>query len=664
VPFYLPGKKLLAEFKYKFKYNSQMLQIIRDNAQGVIIWIIVGFVILGLSSFILSSYLGSGVKRYAAKVNDVEITNRQYTIAYNNRQAQLQQQLGENFARFFDEKLLRTSVINGLVESELVTQLAHEAGIRNSAAQAQRSLEQIPAFLDDDGKFSNKKFANLVAQYGYSAEGYAMEQAVSLSNQQFIIGISDSAFELKSSVEEFQRLTRQQRDMGVLTISLAEVSKTIKVTDEEVKAWFDQHASEFMTQEQVKLDYLELSFKALADSQVVDEDEAKKYYDDNKASFVKDDFTAAEQKIKDITKRIKKGESFDVLAKEYSQDISTAVNGGDLGYFGKGLMEKPFEDAVYSLKKGQLSQPVKTSFGYHVIKLVDIDGEQRQASHILIKKQTVTKPYTEAKTAIMNTLKTAKAERIFYEGQTELENLTYQYQDSLEPAAEALGISIKTSPFITRAGGGQIFRNSDLLKEAFSEDVLVDSLNSNVIKLSEDHLVVLRVKEHVPAKQKTFEEVKAQVESRLKQERALQQVTILAEQQLQQLNEGKEPSVIANTNNAVSWTDQGFVGREARFDEKTATLSPEVRKALFRMQKPESGKVSFHNMTTTNGDGVIIVFRAARDNPVQEQQAVLDSMQSQLTQTAGRTDTDAVLEYMRLKSDIDLNDQRTDESEL
>ena len=667
MPFYLPRKKLLAENKY----NNQMLQTIRDNAQGVIIWIIVGFIILGLSSFILSSYLGNGGKNYVAKVNDVEISQSQYTMAFNSRQAQLQQQLGDNFARFFNESLLRASVVNGLVDSELVTQLAHEAGFRNSAAQAQRSLQSIEIFLDEDGKFSNKKFADVVAQYGYTAEGYAMEQAISLSNQQFIAGISDSAFELKSSVEEFQRLTRQQRDMGYITISQSAVSNGIEVSSDEIRAWFDQHATEFMTQEQVKVDYLEFSLKALAESQVIDEDEAKQYYEKNKASFVKDDYAAAEKKINELRKRIKKGESFDMLAKEFSQDISTAANGGDLGFFGKGLMEKPFEDAVYGLSKGQLSKPVKTSFGYHVIKLVDIDGEQRQASHILIKKEQATKSYAEAKPVIMNTLKTSKAERAFYEGQTKLENLTYQYQDSLEPAAEALGISIKTSPFITRAGGGQIFRNSDLLNEAFGEDVLIDSLNSNVIKISEDHLIVLRIKEHVPAKQKTFEEVKTQAKSRLKQERASQQVTVLAEQHLQLMNEGKEPSSIAAGNKAITWTSPGFVGREARFDatppatpNKGAVAGPaaEVRKALFSMKKPESSKAAtFHKMTATNGDGIIIVLRSTRENPVKEEQRVLDSMQQQLTQTTGRTDTDAMLEYMRSNSDVDISTPRQED---
>lgn len=647
-----------------------MLQTIRDNAQGVIIWIIVGFIILGLSSFILSSYLGSDVKSYIAKVNDVEISQRQYTLAFNNRQAQLQQQLGDNFARFFNESLLRKSVINGLVESGLLTQLAHEAGFRNSASQAQKSLEKIPAFLDENGKFSNQKFSDTVAQYGYTAEGYAMEQAINLSDQQFITGISDSAFEPMSSIADFQRLTRQQRDTGFLTISLAEVSQTIEVSDEEIKAWFDLHSSEFMTQEQIKIDYLELSLKALSESQVIDEEEVREYYKKNKSRYIISDEREASHiliklddstdeaialvKLVDIKRQLAEGASFADLAKKYSQDKFSAKKGGHLDRVSRGQNDPAFDNVLFSLKEGEVSNPVRTQFGYHLIKL----------DKIFVGKA---KPIEEVKARLSLELKNQKAERIFYENQTKLENLTYQYHDSLEHAAEALGISIKTSPFITRAGGGQIFRNPDVLAEAFSEEVLLESLNSDVIKLSEDHLLVLRLKEHVPAKQKSFEETKLIAKSRLKQERARQQVTVLAEQLLQQLNEGKLAASLAAGHKAVSWSNPGFVGRQARFDtiqpgQKTATtMSTDARKALFGLRKPESDKVVFHKISIANGDGVIIVFRSVRANPVTEEQSVLDSMQQQLTQANGRFDTDAVLEYMRSHSEIYINTQKKDD---
>jgi peptidyl-prolyl cis-trans isomerase D len=651
-------------FAPRKKYNYSMLQAIRDNAQGVIIWIIVVLVILGLSSFILSSYLGSNVKNYAAKVNDVEISTREFSMAFNNRQAQLQQQLGENFSRFFDENLLRTSVLNGLVEAELVTQLSHEAGFRNSAEQAKQSLASIPAFQDEQGNFSNEKFANIVAQYGYSPEGYAVEQAISLSNQQFINGISDTAFVPGSTLTEFQRLARQQRKVGLLSVSLVEVSKNIELSDEQVKSWFEQHAAEFMTPEQVKVDYVELSLKGLIDQQDVDEDEIRDYFDKNKATYTKDDFSTAEKKIKEIQARIKKGESFSKLAREQSEDIASAQEGGDLGFFGKGIMDPAFEKVVYELNKGEISQPVKTSFGYHLIKLEDIDGEQRRARHILVKKDKVAKSYEEVKATIANVLKTQKAERAFYEGQTKLENLTYQHPDSLEPAAEAIGITIKTSPFFTRTGGPQMFRNPDLLREAFSEEVLQEALNSNVIKLSEDHFVVLRLKEHKPSRQKTFEQVKAAARSKLKQEKAGEQVAVLIEQYLQLIKEGAAPEKLAAEHKALSWQQHSFIGREPKYDatqpkqgetqSQSDKLGRDIRSAIFKLEHPEAEKPVYHDMTATNGNGVIIILSAVRANPAEVDKNVLESMQNQFTQAAGRSDVSAVIEYMRSQSDIEI----------
>lgn len=648
-----------------------MLQLIRDNAQGVIIWIIVGFVILGLSSFILSSYLGSGVKNYVAKVNDVEISNRQYQIAFNNRQAQLQQQLGENFSRFFNESLLRTSVVNGLVESELLTQLTHEAGLRNTAEQAKKSLEKVPVFLGEDGKFSNRKFSDVVAQYGYTPEGYALEQAVSLSNQQFIKGISDSALVLKSSVNDFQRLTRQQRDMGYLTVNKAVVSQDIEVSEDDVKAWFDQHAKDYMTQEKISVEYLELSLKDLSNKQEVDDDEVRDFYEKNKSRYTisdereashilikLDDKTTAETaqaKLNEIKSKLTAGASFADLAKQYSHDKFSAKNGGRLDRVSRGQNDPAFDNELFTLKEGEISDPVRTQFGFHLIKLDKIFPGKAKA-------------FEEVKQRLTQELKNQKAERIFYEGQTKLENLTYQHQDSLEPAAEALGFEIKTSPIFTRAGGAQQFRNPDLLREAFSEEVLFESLNSNMIKLSEDHLIVLRLKQHIPSKQKSFDEVKSLAENQLKQDRAQQKVTEIAAQQIQQLNEGKAPESIVNAHKAITWNNPGYIGREAKFDVKQSeqktpsnTIAADVRKALFSLKKPTSEKAIFHNMSTTNGDSIIIVFRSVRENPIQEEQSVLDAMQKQLMQTSGQTDTTSVIEYMRSQSDVDINTQKEDE---
>ena len=359
--------------------------------------------------------------------------------------------------------------------------------------------------------------------------------------------------------------------------------------------------------------------------------------------------------MNEIKSKLTGGSSFAELAQEYSQDQFSAKNGGRLDRVSRGQNDPAFDNVLFTLKEGEISEPVRTQFGFHLIKLDKIFPGKA-------------KPFEEVKQRLSQELKHQKAERIFYEGQTKLENLTYQHQDSLEPAAEALGEQIKTSPLFTRAGGAQQFRNPDLLGEAFSEEVLFESLNSNLIKLSEDHLIVIRLKQHIPAKQKSFEEVKSLAESQLKQERAQQRVVELAQQQLQQLNKGESPESIVSSDKAITWNNPGYIGRDVKYDVKqpeqntpSNKISAEVRRALFSMKKPASEKPMLHTMTAANGDNIIIVFRGVRENPEKEDQSVQDAVQKQLTQAISQTDTASVIEYMRTHSDVDINAQNQED---
>jgi len=663
-----------------------MLQLIRENAQGFVIWAIVGLIILGLSSFILSSYLGGGIKTYVAKVNDTEISDRQFRLAFNNRQAQLQQRLGENFSRFFDASLLRNSVVMGLVNEELVNQLSFDAGFRVGPDQVQKELAKIVSLQDDKGLFSNEKLRKAVEQVGYTVKAYALDTAQRLSNDQLLTGISKSAIALTSTANEFQKLNRQQRDVSVLRIKKSVIANSLVLSDEDVKVYFELHANEYMTDEQVKVDYLELSLKALADAQIIDSDEINQFYEKNKARYTMVDDTAALAKISIIKSKLTPKKTFAELAKEFSEDKFSVKTDGKIGRMTRGqTSNKALSDSLFTLASvGDVSQPVRSEFGFHLIRLDKIlSDDEREASHILIKhsEKTKVKPLAAVKVIIERELKGQKAERIFYEGKTKLENLTYQYQDSLEPAAEEIDLKIKTSSFFTRRGGSQIFRNQELLGEIFGEEVLLESLNSQMIKLSDDHVIVVRLNQHKPAKPMSLEQVKGLVENKLKQEKATAQVAQLSQQKLLKLNAGSGVNDLVEVEK-ITWTEFGFIGRTNRYDQvmidkamdKTKTdpvtpdvmkvdkapmlvtpVSTEVRKASFMLQKPTADKPIYHSMTARNGDGLIVVLRAIRDNPGSEDASVTEAIQKQLSQTVGLADSLAIIEFMRSKSDVDVN---------
>jgi peptidyl-prolyl cis-trans isomerase D len=647
-----------------------MLQLIRDKAQGIIIWIIVGLVILALSSFILNSYLASNVKTYVAKVNDQKISEREFQLALNNYQQQLRQRLGDNFPKFFNEKMMRHTVINGLIDNELMHQLTHDAGFRTSNATIANQLQKNENFKQG-GKFSSKYYQEVLKRVGYTPAAFEAELAQSQAQQQFIIGLHNSAFILNTELDEYERLLREQRDLGYLLVNKTELRKKISVSDDEIKTYYQAHTSEFMTDEMVKVSYLELNMRDIAKSIKVNEDELKAYYQENIANYSKEDFASAEKKIKAIAARIKKGEDFAKLAKELSQDPGSAMKGGDLGFFGRGVMAKPFEDAAFKLKVGEVSKPVRTQFGYHIIKLEAIRNkgkEQRRARHILIKPGKVTEPFAEVKERVKQAVQLKKAERLFYEKADKLDRLSYEYQDSLDPAAEQLNVKIQQSPFFSRKGGAQIWHNSDVIKAAFSMDVLKDGLNSELIKLSDDDMLVLRLKEHKPAQQKPLEDVKSQIEARLKNEKARDQALALAEKLAKQIEAGGQPVKIADSNKAVSWADVGFIGRQPQYDANKAgkvQVSPEIRKHLFDLTKPDK-QPTIASQQLGNGDGVVLVLRKVRENPPsgeKNKQQQEEALRRQLLQSETHALDRLLLKYERTKSQIDINQEKNSDQE-
>jgi peptidyl-prolyl cis-trans isomerase D len=645
-----------------------MLQLIRDKAQGIIIWIIVGLVILALSSFILNSYLGSNVKTYVAKVNDQEISDREYRIAFNNYQQRLRQALGDNFGKFFNAKMMRQTVVNSLITNALMQQLTADAGFRTSPAQIAKAVESNPAFKQD-GKFSEQRYKEVMARVGYTPARYESEIAQSQAQKQLEDGIGNSTFVMKSDVDEYLRLSQQQRDIGYLQINMAELRKGVTVSEDEIKSYYESHLPNFMTEERVKVAYLELNKKELAKSVKVSDAELKAYYKDHESIYTKEDFSVAEKKIKELAARIKKGEDFAKLAKKYSQDPGSARKGGDLGFFSRGMMVKPFEAAAFKLKVGEVSKPVRTKYGYHLIKLEAIrhqGKEQRRVRHILIKPGKIVKSFDEAKAQIKEAVQFKHADQIFYQDADKLDRLSYEYQDSLDPAAEQLGIKIKESPFFSRKGGSQIWHNSDVIKAAFSEDVLKGGLNSDLIKLSDDHMLVLRLKQDKPAAQKPLAQVKQQIEQLLKAQKAADEAETLAQKLAKEIQAGSQPDKLADGNKAVSWNNPGFIGRQPQFDaekDHKLNVSAEIRKQVFLLGKPGAKPIVQSNKMK-DGDAVVIVLRGVRDNPAKaDKSKQLQAMQQQMLQAETQAQKSLLLDYQRANSKIDINQEQDNDQD-
>jgi len=644
-----------------------MLQLFRDNAQGLIMWIIMILVILALSGFVLSSYTASNIKNYVVKVNDQEISSNEFQRAYNNYQKRLQQQLGENYARFFNDKMMREAVMNGMIENALLAQLTNEAGFRMSAGQIFNTIETNPAFRDENGKFSKERYTEVLNQYfGFAPERYEAELAKELAQEQLRSSIAGTAFSLKSELTELERLTAQQRNIGILTVNHTKLGSTVTVNDDEISSYYEAHKSEYMTDEQVKVSYVELNLKEISKNIQISDADIQKHYQDNiaryaqaeerKASHIlikineQNDSKAARDKLLEIKKMLSEGKSFAELAKEYSEDRGTALNGGSLDFITKGSMgNPPFEDALFALKVGEVSDPVQTQFGYHLIRLDEI-------------RPGKTKPLDQVKEKIRAELQVQRAEHQFYTDADTLDKLAYEHQDSLEPVAEQLNLQIKESPYFSRLGGPQIWRNQKVLEAAFSNAVMHEGVNSEMIELADDHLIVLRIKDVKAAEQKTLEQVKSQIQSKLTQEKIAAAVSEQTDQLYNKLNAGEDPQALATANNAVEWHDAGFISREAKqtdAKEPKSQISPEVRKTAFELARPSKDKPLVHKLVTRSGDGVILVLREVRD---EAQPAANDpeltAKQHQLADVDSQMSERVVIDYLRSTSKIDINQEK------
>ena len=366
-----------------------MLQNIRDNSQGWIAKTIIGVIValLALTGFD-AIFKATTHNQDAAKVNGEEITQNELSQAVDMQRRQLMQQLGKDFdASLLDEKMLREAALKGLIDRKLLLQGAQDSKFAFSEGALDQVILQTPEF-QVDGKFSPERFDQVIRQLGYTRLQFRQMLTQEMLIGQVRAGLAGSGFVTDAQVLAFARLEKQTRDFASLTIKADPAA--VKLTDDEVKAYYDQHAKEFMTPDQVVIDYIELKKAAFFDQVSVKDEDLQALYQKEIANLSEQRRAAhilievndkvneaqAKAKIEEIQARLAKGESFEALAKEFSQDPGSASNGGDLGFAGPGVYDPTFEKALYALNKDQVSAPVRTDFGFHLIKLLGVEAPE------------------------------------------------------------------------------------------------------------------------------------------------------------------------------------------------------------------------------------------------------------------------------------------------
>ena len=378
-----------------------MLQNIRDNSQGWIPKSIIGLMVVLMALFGVDQIFQSvSNSQDAAEVNGEVISLNELAKAEDMQKRQLQQQLGENFDQsLIDDKLLREAALKGLIDRQLLLQGAAAADFALSDVALDQMMLQEAQF-QVDGKFNADRFDMVIRQMGYTRQQFRQMLREEMLIMQLRAGLGASSFVTDAEIAEFARLEKQSRDFATLTLKAS--TKGVEVTDADIKAFYDEHAAEFLSPEQVQLEYVELKKNGFFDQVEVTDDELQSQYQKEIAGLAEqrqaahilievDDKVSdeqAKQKLEQVQQRLSQGEDFAALAKEFSMDPGSAKVGGDLGYAGPGVYDPAFEQALYALKQGEVSVPVRSTYGWHLIKLLGVQGADIPSFDSLKEKLT------------------------------------------------------------------------------------------------------------------------------------------------------------------------------------------------------------------------------------------------------------------------------------
>ncbi|MHB0853308.1 SurA N-terminal domain-containing protein [Stutzerimonas nitrititolerans] len=614
-----------------------MLQNIRDNSQGWIAKTIIGIIVvlLALTGF-EAIFNSSGNARNAAEVNGEEISLDELNQAVNMQRRQLMQQLGSDFdASLFDDKLMRDSALGALIDRTLLLQGARDADFAFSQAALDQLILQTPEFAVD-GVFNAARFDQVIQQMGYTRMQFRQLLEQEMLIGQLRAGISGSGFVTDQQIERFAQLERQTRDFASITV--AADSSAVQVSDEEARQYYEANTERFRSPEQVVLEYVELNKEAYFDEVDASEEELQELYrqqignlaEQRRAAHILievDGTSDAEAKaqLEEIAAQLAAGGDFATLAKEHSDDPGSANEGGDLGYAGPGVYDPAFEDALYALEEGQVSAPVRSEFGWHLIKLLGVQSPEVPS-------------FESMKPELERELKAQQVEQRFVEVTKELESLAFESADLEQPAQE-LGLTVKTTEPFGREGGEGIAANRQVIQAAFSDEVLMDRANSSVIELDPDTVVAVRIKQHLEPEVQAFETVRDGIFEQLQHSKAAEQARSEGEKLLATLREGGE---VEGQWQSVEAATRGQDG-----------VAPAVLQTVFRMPKPEGESSTFSGVTLASGDYVVI-----RLNGVSEPDGELSAEEKQnyrrfLASRSGQQDFAAYREKQHAEAKIE-----------
>ncbi|WP_017461156.1 SurA N-terminal domain-containing protein [Dyella ginsengisoli] len=580
-----------------------MLQALRNKMHGWPSIVILGVAVFAMSFFGIESYFMSRNDTFVAKVGKQEISQQQFQNRLNQARQTASQQQGDNFdGSIFEQPSTKLAILNQLIDEKLLEKANSDLGMVVSSQALRDFILAIPAF-QLDGKFDATTYRTVLSMQGKTPEMFQSEVQASLEPSLIPDAITAGAIVTAADVDRFLNLRLQRRDVRYAQLPQPKIDDA-PVTSAQAQAYYDQHKDQFGIPEQVSLQYIEVNEADLKPAAPPSDEDLRKRYQDEKAKFVQpeqrlvshilvnvpknatpDQQKAALDKAKKIASEATPAD-FAKLAQQYSDDLGSKRQGGDLGWLEKGVTTPAFDEAMFKMQKGQISQPVLSDEGYHIIWLRDV-------------RSGVAKPFEQVRDELLKEAEAGSKDRVYNDLAGKLTDKTYQNPSSLEPAAQELGLKIQSTPLFSRAGGPGIAADPKVLKAAFSDDVLAQGNNSNLIELGTGHAVVIRVDKHVAASTKPLAEVEDAVRQRVIAQRETAAAKKQADALLARLQKGESLDAVADSVGAKVQKVDGVMRLQP-------SLSPALEKKAFLMPHPQSGKPEFTEVELDDGSFALL----------------------------------------------------------
>jgi peptidyl-prolyl cis-trans isomerase D len=622
-----------------------MLEAIRDRAQGWIAKVILALITVPFALWGIDSYFNnSGGGDVVAEVGKAKIFRQEFTEALQNQADQMRQSAGAKFdPAMIQSKEFRETVLNYLVDRKALQLTTLDARLIAPDQQVAAVIQQIRAF-QENGHFSRERYEATLRQHGLSPAAFENQTRQEIMARALQAPMVKGVIIAKTTADQLSRLVSQQREVSWVDVTPSQFAAQVQPAQADIEAYYASHKAEFTEPEAVRVEYVVLSKEALAEHVQPTEQEIQNFYLANQSKFGEPELRTAshiligapkgdtgarqkaEAKAEALLAEIQKNpKSFADIAKRESQDPGSAANGGSLGTNPRGVMVKPFDEAVFSMKTGELRGPVETDFGYHLIRLDGVTPAKAA-------------PLASVRDSVIAELRNQQGQKRFAQAAENFSNLVYDQSATFKPVAEAYKLPVLTSNWISRKGGGAPLDDTKLLDAIFASDSIKNKQNTEAVETVKGALVAARVIDHRATALHPLDKVSSAIRAKLVAENSAKRAENQGQALLDKLNHGEEP--------ALAWSAFQMISRQ-----QPGPFNAQGLPIIFRVS---TAKLPAHTGIRMP-DGSYRLVRVSRvSEPSVTDPNMVKALEDGLRQTFARADSDAFLALAKSQNKVEI----------